>query len=56
VAEESVALYQSNGLLFEWYQGAQPYRHHRSVPERQRPMDGYAPPDGSGQSCSGIPE
>jgi hypothetical protein len=33
VAEESAALYQSIGLVFEWYQGGQPYRHQRSVSE-----------------------
>jgi hypothetical protein len=33
-----IALYDSNGLLFELYQGGQPYRHHHIVWERLKPI------------------
>jgi hypothetical protein len=39
-----IALYDSNGLLFELYQGGQPYRHHHIVWERLKPIGEEAPP------------
>jgi hypothetical protein len=42
-----IALYDSNGLLFELYQGGQPYRHHHIVWERLKPMGEEAPPGAS---------
>jgi|GraSoiStandDraft_30_1057271.scaffolds.fasta_scaffold3852972_1 hypothetical protein len=38
-----IALYDSNGLLFELYDGGQPYRHHRIVWERLKPITEEAP-------------
>jgi hypothetical protein len=51
-----VALYDSNGLLFELYQGGQPYRHHQIVWERLKPIGQKAPSDATGQPSSGIHE
>jgi hypothetical protein len=34
-----VALYSSNGLLFELYDGGQPYRRHRIVWERLKTLE-----------------
>ena len=42
-----IALYDSNGLLFELYQGGQPYRHHHVVWERLEPIGEEAPPSAS---------
>ena len=42
-----IALYDSNGLLFELYQGGQPYRHHHIVWERLKPIEEEAPPSAS---------
>jgi len=50
------ALYDSNGLLFELYQGGQPYRHHHIVWERLKPIGEEVLPGATGQSSSGIHE
>jgi hypothetical protein len=42
-----IALYDSNGLLFELYQGGQPYRHHYIVWERLKPITVGEPPGAS---------
>ena len=42
-----IALYDSNGLLFELYQGGQLYRHHHVVWERLKPIGEEAPPSAS---------
>jgi hypothetical protein len=44
-----IALYDSNGLLFELYQGGQPYRHRHIVWERLKPIGEEAPPSPSGE-------
>lgn len=49
-----IALYDSNGLLFELYQGGQPDRHHRIVWERLKPIEEETPPGATGQSSSAI--
>ena len=51
-----IALYDSNGLLFELYEGGQPYRHHHMVWERLKPIGEEAPPSATGRSSSEIPE
>lgn len=38
VASLPIALYDSNGLLFELYEGGQPYRRHHIVWERLKPI------------------
>jgi hypothetical protein len=42
-----IALYDSNGLLFELYQGGQPYRNHHVVWERLERIGEEAPPSAS---------
>jgi hypothetical protein len=44
-----IALYDSNGLLFELYQGGQPYRHHHIVWERVKPIGEEAQPSASAE-------
>jgi hypothetical protein len=44
-----IALYDSNRLLFELYQGGQPYRRHHIVWERLKPIGGEAPPSASAE-------
>jgi len=44
-----IALYDSNGLLFELYQGGQPYRHHHIVWERLKPIEEEASSNASGE-------
>ena len=44
-----IALYDSSGLLFELYQGGQPYRHHHIVWERLEPIREEASPDASAE-------
>ncbi len=51
-----IALYDSNGLLFELYQGGQPSRHHHIVWERLKPIGEEVLPGATGQSSSGIHE
>jgi hypothetical protein len=38
-----IALYDSNGLLFELFDGGQPLRHHQIVWKRLEPTGGQAP-------------
>jgi hypothetical protein len=38
-----IALYDSNGLLFELYEGGQPCRRHRIAWERLKPIEEDAP-------------
>jgi len=42
-----IALYSSNGLLFELYQGGQPYRRHQIVWERLRTIEERRAPNSS---------
>jgi hypothetical protein len=51
-----IALYESNGLLFELYEGGQPYRHHRIVWERLKPIAEEQPPSSGGRPSSGTHE
>jgi hypothetical protein len=51
-----IALYDSNGLLFELYQGGQPSRYHHIVWERLKPIGEEALPGATGESSSGIHE
>ena len=51
-----IALYDSNGLLFELYQGGQPSRHHHIVWERLKPIGEETPPGAVGPSSSKIHE
>ena len=51
-----IALYESNGLLFELYEGGQPYRHHPIVWERLKPIAEEQPPNSVDRSSSGTHE
>jgi hypothetical protein len=44
-----IALYDSNGLLFELYQGGQPYRYRHIVWERLKPIGEKAPASASAE-------
>ena len=50
-----IALYDSNGLLFELYEGGQPYRRHHIVWERLKPIGEEAPLDAVCPSSSRNP-
>jgi hypothetical protein len=43
-----IVLYESNGLLFELYEGGQPCRHHHIVWERLKTIGEEAPPGAIG--------
>jgi hypothetical protein len=44
-----IALYDSNGLLFELFDGGQPLRRHQIVWKRLEPTGGQAPATFSGE-------